>query len=103
MMKKPIALFCLALCTFGSTAQAANHGDTFCTQLSSDIAAQSALFLKVAGTGPELTDSMPSAPAAVLRRVHDKELVLHSIANEIWSLRTRMARHDCTQAKTFAY
>jgi cysteine synthase len=104
MMKKSIALFCFALCTgVGSAAQAANNGDAFCTQLSSDIAARSALFLKVAGAAPELTDTMPSAPAAVLQRVHDKEVALHNIANEIWSLRTRMAYLDCTQARTFAY
>jgi cysteine synthase len=104
MMKKSIALFCFALCTgVGSAAQAANNGDAFCTQLSSDIAARSALFLKVAGAAPELTDNMPSAPAAVLQRVHDKEIALHNIANEIWSLRTRMAYFDCTQARTFAY
>jgi hypothetical protein len=102
MMKKSIALFCFALCT-GSAAQAANNGDAFCTQLSSDIAARSALFLKVAGAAPELTDNMPAAPAAVLQRVHDKEIALHNIANEIWSLRTRMAYFDCTQARTFAY
>jgi hypothetical protein len=103
-MKKSIALLCFALCAgVGSAAQAANNGDTFCTQLSSDIAARSALFLKVAGAAPELTDIAPSAPAAVLQRVHAKEVALHNIANEIWSLRTRMAYLDCTQAKTFAY
>lgn len=104
MIKKPIAVFCFSLCTcVGSAAQAANNGDTFCTQLSSDIAAQSALFLKVASIAPNLTDSMPSTPAAVPSQVHDKEIALHNIANEIWLLRTQMTRHDCTQAKTFAY
>ena len=103
-MKKAIALFCFALCTgAGSAAQAANNGDAACTQLSSDIAARSALFVKVAGAAPELTDNMPSPPATVLRRAHDKEVALHNIANEIWSLRTRMAYLDCTQAKAFAY
>jgi hypothetical protein len=104
MMKKSIVLFCFALCTgVGSTAQAANNGDAFCTQLSSDIAARSALFQKVAGAAPELTEITPSAPAAVLQRVHDREVALHTIANEIWSLRTRMAHLDCTLARTFAY
>jgi hypothetical protein len=104
MMKKSIALFCFALCTgAGSAAQAANNGDASCTQLSSDIAARSALFVKVADAAPELTDIMPSAPAAVRQRVHDKTLALHNIANEIWSLRTRTAYLDCTQAGTFAY
>ncbi|MFC5459282.1 hypothetical protein [Massilia niabensis] len=103
-MNKSIALFCFALCTgIGSGAQAANNSDAFCTQLSSDIAAQSALFLKVAGGAPELTDMTPSAPAAVLQRVHGKDVALHNIANEIWSLRTRMAYFGCTQAKAFAY
>jgi hypothetical protein len=103
-MKKSIALFCFALCTgAGSAAQAANNGDASCTQLSSDIAARSALFAKVAGAAPELTDNMAPAPASVLQRVHDKEVALHNIANEIWSLRTRMAYFDCTQAKTFSY
>ena len=103
-MKKSIALFCFALCTgAGSAAQAANNGDASCTQLSSDIAARSALFAKVADAAPELTDIMPSAPAAVRQRAHDKTLALHNIANEIWSLRTRMAYLDCTQAGTFAY
>ena len=103
-MKKSIALFCFALCTgAGSAAQAADNGAAACTQLSSDIAARSALFVKVASAAPALTDSMPSAPAAVLQRVHDKEIALHNIANEIWSLRTRMAYFDCSQARTFAY
>jgi len=103
-MKKPIALLCFALFTgAGSVAQAATNGDAFCTQLSSDIAARSALFARVAGAAPELTDLAPSAPAAVLQRVRDKELALHTIANEIWSLRTRMAHLDCTQARAFAY
>jgi hypothetical protein len=89
MMKKSIALLCFALCTgAGSAAQAGNTNDAFCTQLSNDIAARSALFVKVASAGPELTD---------------KDLALHNISNEIWSLRTRMAYLDCTLAKTFAY
>ena len=103
-MKKSTALFCLAFCAgAGSAAQAANNGDAACTQLSSDIAARSALFVKVADAAPALTDIMPSAPAAVRQRAHDKTLALHNIANEIWSLRTRMAYLDCTQAGTFAY
>ena len=103
-MKKSIALFCFGLCTgVGSAAQAANNNDAFCTQLSSDIAARSALFAKVADAAPELTDIMPSAPAAVRQRAHKKIVALHNIANEIWSLRTRMAYLDCTQAGTFAY
>jgi hypothetical protein len=104
MMKKSIALLCFALSTVvGTAAQAANNGDASCTQLSSDIAAQSALFVQVASATPELTDSMPSAAAAVLQRVHVKEVALHNIANEIWSMRTRMAYLDCAQAETFAY
>jgi hypothetical protein len=104
MMKKSIALFSFALCTgAGSAAQAANNGDASCTQLSSDIAARSALFAKVADAAPQLTDIMPSAPAAERQGAHDKTLALHNIANEIWSLRTRMAYLDCTQAGTFAY
>jgi uncharacterized protein (DUF2252 family) len=103
-MKKSIALLCFALCAgAGSAAQAATNGDVACTQLSSDISARSALFAKVAGAAPELTDNMPSAPAAALRPVHEKEVALRDIANEIWSLRTRMAHLDCTQAKAFAY
>jgi len=103
-MKKSIALLCFALCAgAGSAAQAANNGDAFCSQLSSDIAAQSALFAKVAGAAPELTELTPSAPAAVLQRARDKELALHTIANEIWSLRTRSAYFSCIQAKSFVY
>lgn len=103
-MKKSIALLCFALCTgAGSAAQAANNEDASCTQLSSDIAARSALFVKVADAAPALTEIMPSAPAAARQRVHGKTLALHDIANEIWSLRTRMAYLDCSQAGTFAY
>jgi len=103
-MKKSIALFCFALCAgAGSAAQAANNGDAACTQLSSDIAARSVLFVKVADAAPALSDLLPSAPAAVRQRIHEKTLALHDLANEIWSLRTRMATLDCTQAKTFAY
>lgn len=102
-MKKSIALLCFALSTgIASTAQAADNG-AFCTQLSSDIAAHSALFLKVAGATPGLTDIASSAPAAERQRAHDKDLALRNIANEIWSLRTRMAYLDCVQAKAFAY
>jgi hypothetical protein len=104
MMKKSIALLCFALCTgAGSAAQAAPNGDAACTQLSSDIAARSALFVKVADAKPALTDIMPAAPAAERQGAHDKTLALHNIANEIWSLRTRMAYLDCAQAAAFAY
>jgi hypothetical protein len=104
MMKKSIALLCLALSTaVGSAAQAANNGDAVCTQLSSDIAARSALFAKAAGAAPELNEAAPSAPAAVLERVHAREVSLQNISNEIWSLRTQMSYLDCAQAKTFAY
>lgn len=104
MMKKSIALLCFALCAgAGSAAQAATDSDAACTQLSSDIAARSALFAKVAGAAPELTDNMAPATAAVQRPVQDKAVALRDIANEIWSLRTRMAHLDCTQAKAFAY
>jgi hypothetical protein len=103
-MKKSIALLYFALSTgVGSAAQAANNGDAFCSQLSSDIAARSALFAKVAGAAPELAEVTPSAPATVLQGVHDKEVALQNIANEIWSLRTQAAYLDCTKAKTFAY
>ncbi|MFC5478816.1 hypothetical protein [Massilia suwonensis] len=103
-MKKSIALLCFALCTgAASAAQAADNGDAFCTQLSSDIAARSALFAKVAGAAPALADTTPSTDAAALQRIHDKEVALQNIANEIWSLRARMAYHDCSQARTFAY
>ena len=103
-MKKSIALLCFALCTgAGSAAQAANNGEASCTQLSSDIAARSALFVKVADAAPALSDNMPSAPTDARQRAHDKTLALHNIANEIWSLRTRMAYLDCTQAGTFTY
>ena len=101
---KSIALLCFALCTgAGSAAQAAPNGDAACTQLSSDIAARSALFVKVADAAPALPDITPSVPAAVRQRIHEKTLALHNIANEIWSLRTRMAYFDCTQAATFVY
>jgi len=103
-MKKSIALFCFALCTgAGSAAQAATNGDAACTQLSSDIAARSALFVKVADAKPALTDNVALVPAAARQGAHDKTLALHNIANEIWSLRTRMAYLDCTQAEAFAY
>jgi len=103
-MNKSIALFCFALCTgAGTVAQAATSGDAACTQLASDIAARSALFVKVADAQPALSEILPSAPAAVRQRSHDKTLALHNIANEIWSLRTRMAYLDCAQAGAFAY
>lgn len=103
-MKKPIALFCLALCSAaGSAAQAADNNEASCKQLSSDIAAHSALFVKVADAAPALTDTLPSASAVVQQGAHDKTLALHNIANEIWSLRTRAAYLDCTQARAFAY
>jgi Skp family chaperone for outer membrane proteins len=103
-MKKSIALLCFALSIgAGSAAQAANNGDAVCTQLSSSIAARSALFAKVAGTAPELSASTQSATAAVLQDVHNKEAALQNVANEIWSLRTQMAYFDCAQAKTFTY
>lgn len=103
-MKKSIALLCFSLCTgVGPAAQAADNDHASCTQLSSDIAARSVLFAKVAGAAPALTDSMPSAPAAQRQGGHDKTVALHNLANEIWSLRTRMAYLDCTQARTFAY
>lgn len=103
-MKKSIALLCFALSTgVASAAPDTNNSGAFCTQLSSDIAAHSALFLTVASATPELTDITPSAPAAVRQRAHNKEVALHAIANEVWSLRTRMAHLDCAQARTFAY
>lgn len=100
-MKKSIALlgFALSIC-IGSAAQAADNGAAFCAQLSSDIAAHSALFVKVADAAPELNEV---APAAALQGVHDKEVALSNISNEIWSLRARMAYLGCAQAKTFAY
>lgn len=101
MMKKSIALFCLTLAAgIVSAAPAANNVDARCNQLSSDIAARSALFVKVTGAVPELGEDNSSAQPVVL---HNKEVVLHDIANEIWSLRTRMAYLDCTRAKAFAY
>ena len=103
-MKKSIALLCFALCTgAGAAARAADNDHASCTQLSSDIAARSVLFAKVADAEPALADIMPSAPAAERQGAHDKTLALHNLANEIWSLRTRMAYLDCTQAKAFAY
>jgi hypothetical protein len=104
IMKKSIALLCFALCaSAGPTAQAADNDHASCAQLSSDIAARSALFVKVADAAPALTDVMLSAPAGERQVGHDKTLALHNLANEIWSLRTRMAYLDCTQARTFAY
>ena len=103
-MKKSIALLCFALCAgAGSAAQAASNDVTSCTQLSSDIAARSALFARVAGAAPALADILPLAPAAMRQRAHDKEVALRDLANEIWSLRTRMAYLDCSQANTFVY
>lgn len=103
-MKKLIALLCFALSTGAtSAAEAVQNNDTFCTQLSSDIAAQSALFSTVARVTPGLTDITPSAPPAVRQRAHDKEVALQGIANEIWSLRTRMAYLNCARARTFSY
>lgn len=103
-MKKSIALLCFALSTgVACAAPDTNDSGTFCTQLSSDIAARSALFSTVARATPDLADVAPSAPAAVRQRAHNKEVALHAIANEVWSLRTRMAYLDCAQARTFAY
>lgn len=103
-MKKLIALLCFALSTGAAcAAQAVHDNDTFCMQLSSDITAQSALFLTVARGTPELTEITQSAPPALRQRAHHTEVALQNIANEIWSLRTRMAYLDCAQARTFAY
>ncbi|KQQ97233.1 hypothetical protein [Massilia sp. Leaf139] len=103
-MKKSIALFCFALSTApASAAQPAEDSTAFCTQLASDIAARSALFSTVVHTTPGLADIGPSAPADMRQRAHDKEVALHDIAKEIWSLRTRMAYLDCAQARTFTY
>jgi hypothetical protein len=104
IMKKSIVLLCFALSTgVASAAPAQNNSDASCTQLSSDIAARSALFLTAVRAAPEWTEIKPSTPEAVRQRVHNKDLVLNNIANEIWSLRTRMAYLDCAQAATFAY
>lgn len=103
-MKKFLALLGFALATgMASAAPAGNNGGAICTQLSSDIAAHSALFVTVADAAPGLSELTPSAPAAERQRVHNKDVVLHTIANEIWSLRTRMAYLGCAQAKAFAY
>lgn len=103
-MKKSLVLLCLALSTgVGAAAQAADNGSASCTQLSSDITARSALFVQVASAAPEATEATSAAPADALQRLHDKELSLRDIANEIWSLRTRMAYLDCSRAKTFTY
>lgn len=103
-MKKSIALLCFALSTgVASAAPDMNDSGAYCTQLSSDIAARSALFLTVARATTESTDITPSSPAVVPQGAYDKQLALHAIANEVWSLRTRMAYLDCAQARTFAY
>lgn len=103
-MKKSLVLLCLALSTgIGAAAHAADNGGASCTQLSSDITARSALFAQVASAAPEATEATSPAPADALQRLHDKELSLRDIANEIWSLRTRMAYLDCSRAKAFTY
>jgi hypothetical protein len=104
IMKNSIALLCFALSAgVACAAPAAGNSDAFCAQISSDIAAQSALFSTVAGAEPGMTELTPSATAAVRQRAHNKDVALRNIANEIWSLRTRMTYLDCAQAKTFAY
>lgn len=103
-MKRSITLISFALCAAAcSAAQAASNGDAACTQLSSDIAARSALFVKVADAKPALTESVALVPAAARQGTYDKTLALHNIANEIWSLRTRMAYLGCSQAEAFVY
>ena len=103
IMKKSIILFAFALSTGVACAAHAENNSAACTQLSSDIAARSALFLSAVRAAPEWTEITRSTPVAVREGAHDKQVVLNNIANEIWSLRTRMAYLDCTQAKTFAY
>jgi hypothetical protein len=91
----------LATVLIAAPAMAANAGS--CASLSQQLQKKSAEFVRVNAEGRNPFQSVKATPADFHHGISQRDSALHTIANDVWTLRAEMASRDCAQAKAFAY
>lgn len=91
----------LAAVLLASPAMAANAGS--CASLSQQLQKRTAEFVKVNADGRNPSQSAKATPADFHRGVSKRDSALHSIANDVWTVRADMASRGCAQADAFTY
>lgn len=82
-------------------AMAASAGD--CASLSRQLQKKTAEFVKVNADGRNPIQSVKATPADFHRGVSKRDTALHTIANDVWTVRADMASRGCSQADAFTY
>lgn len=82
-------------------AMAASAGD--CASLSRQLQEKTAEFVKVNADGRNPIQSVKATPADFHRGVGKRDTALHTIANDVWTVRADMASRGCGQADAFTY
>jgi hypothetical protein len=94
-----IALLATVLLT--APAMAANVGN--CASLSQQLQKNATAFVKVNADGRNPAQSVKATPADFHRGVSKRDTALHTIANDVWTVRAEMASRGCGQADAFTY
>lgn len=91
----------LATVLLAAPAMAANTGT--CASLSQQLQKKTAEFVKVNADGRNPVQSVKATPADFHRGVSKRDTALHTIANDVWTVRADMASRGCSQADAFSY
>ncbi|MFL6716137.1 MAG: hypothetical protein ACJ8G3_07230 [Burkholderiaceae bacterium] len=95
------SLALLATVLLAGPALAANSAS--CRSLSQQLQKKTAEFVKVNDDGRNPAQSVKATPADFHRGVSKRDTALHTIANDVWTLRAEMASGGCGQADAFTY
>jgi hypothetical protein len=95
------SLALLATVVLAAPATAANTGN--CASLSQQLQKKTAEFVKVNADGRNPAQSVKATPADFQRGVSKRDTVLHTLANDVWTVRAEMASRSCSQADAFTY
>ncbi|MBV0881434.1 hypothetical protein KTQ42_19255 [Noviherbaspirillum sp. L7-7A] len=101
-MKRFISsLALLATALFAAPALAASGAS--CASLSQQLQKKTAEFVRVNADGRNPGQSVKATPADFHRGVSKRDTTLHTIVNDVWTVRADMASRGCAQADAFTY
>lgn len=81
---------------------AAGNADS-CTTIARQLARKAGEFVKVNADGRGVAQSSSARPGDFYRSMGKRDVALHAIASDVWTMRADMASRNCRQAADFSY
>lgn len=84
-------------------AYAATGSADSCTATASQLARKTREFVKLNADGRGVAQAASARPGDFYRSMGARDVALHAIASDVWTMRADMASRNCRQAADFSY